>query len=779
VTLGGPGRGVLSLAVCLSALAAAPLSAAAVKIWVCDSASDFSAGEARGVSVSVDGTLYAGRALEKVEGVAEAVLFAAAEGKGGELFVGTGDSGRVLRVSGGGKPEVYATLPEHEVTALRFGPDGALYAGGSPGGRVYRIEKGKATLYYETGAQYVWALSFSGPVLYVGTGLPGEIHRVASAGKGERVHASSDPHVRALFSDARGRVWAGTSGSGLVLRLEPGGRVATIYDSGKPEITAITADRSGRVWAAAGSAEVPGGGGEPISVPSSPSPARTSRPSGSGDDDDRVHPEVTISVSSPRVAPSRGSQHGGYSSEVLVFDEGEPARAVWTGNDEVVFDLETDSDGHGVLAATGPRGKLYAITPETSSLVRTFDEKQVTFLAGGDVGTNASSAVYRASGSSAAGEYVSPVKDTGRTSRFGAFRWEGETPSGTDVVFSFRSGESSMPDTTWSDWSAWQGGGHTLKVDAPDGRFLQWRARLRSDGDRIARVRRTEVAYRNRNAAPVIDSLSALEPAEVLTRSGSSSGTNVLESTAQDEKGIFTSLEEPKNEGSPRRLLRKGFRTLQWKATDPDGDALTYELSFRPAGGTRWLPLRADLHETSYSFDSSSLPDGEYVFRVTASDGDALTYELSFRPAGGTRWLPLRADLHETSYSFDSSSLPDGEYVFRVTASDGDANPGEAKVATRDSSPVRVDNTPPALRETSNGGGFVEIEATDAASPILEADYSVDAKRWVRIEPKDGLSDSPHETYRIALPPEAKGAYVLVRVMDAARNVATLSIVAP
>jgi hypothetical protein len=247
--------------------------------------------------------------------------------------------------------------------------------------------------------------------------------------------------------------------------------VTTVYDSGKPEITSISADRSGRVWAAAGSAEVPGSGGEPISVPTSPSPTRASRPAGAGDEDDRNHPEVTVTVSSPRVAPSRGSQRGGYSSDVLLFEDGEPARTVWSGTEEVVFELAPDADGRGVVAATGPRGKLYAITPETSSLLRTFDEKQVTFLAGGDVGTNASSAVYRASGSSAAGEYVSPVKDTGRTSRFGAFRWEGDTPSGTDIVFSFRSGESSMPDTTWSDWSPWQGDSRTLRVDAPDGRF--------------------------------------------------------------------------------------------------------------------------------------------------------------------------------------------------------------------------------------------------------------------------------------------------------------------
>ena len=67
----------------------------------------------------------------------------------------------------------------------------------------------------------------------------------------------------------------------------------------------------------------------------------------------------------------------------------------------------------------------------------------------------------------------------------------------------------------------------------------------------------------------------------------------------------------------------------------------------------------------------------------------------------------------------------------------------------------------------------------DAASPILEAEYSLDAKKWMRIEPKDGLSDSPRESYVIRIAPEARGAYLLVRVTDASRNVAVASFVAP
>jgi hypothetical protein len=708
--------------------APSPMRAAAVKIWVTDTAAEFSQGEARGVSVAADGALVAGRSLAKIEGVSEAVLFVAAPGKSGDLFVGTGDSGRVLRVTAGGSVETWATLPEQEVTAVAYGPDGLVYAGGSPGGKVYKLENGKASLYYDTKAQYVWALAFAGPDLYVASGLPGEIHRVKKGGQGEPVHTTSDAHVRALFVDAAGRIWAGTSGSGLVLRIDKTGRVSTLYDSSKPEITSIAGDASGRVWVAAGAADLSSSSGEPISIPTATTSTKAARTGSPTDEDDRSKPEVTVSVSTPRLAPSRSGSRGGYSSEVLLFEEGEPARVVWSAAEEVVFDLARDETGAGVVAATGPKGKLYALLPDGAALVRTFDERQVTFVAGPDVGLNASTALYRRRPGGFVGEYVSPVKDTGRTSRYGAFRWDGDAPSGSRVEFAFRSGDSATPDATWSAWSNWESGAGSLPIAAPDARFLQWKLRVETDGTAVPRIRRTEAAYRNRNAAPVVESITAMEPSEVLSRS-SSGGSNVYESTAPDEKGIFTSLEESKSESSPRKLFRKGYRTVQWKATDPDSDSLSYDIEFRPASGSKWLVLRRDVRENAYSFDSTSLPDGEYVFRVTASDAEP--------------------------------------------------NPGDGKSTARESAPVRVDNTPPLIRGVSREKDVLEIDVTDAASPVSEAEYSLDARKWTRLEAQDGLADSPSETFVIRLPKGSGGAYLLVRVSDASRNAATASFAAP
>ncbi|HJW13724.1 MAG TPA: two-component regulator propeller domain-containing protein, partial [Thermoanaerobaculia bacterium] len=352
----------VGLVLLVLAAGAGPADGAATRIWVCDSAADFSTGEARGVSVAMDGTLVLSRESRRVDGVSEATLFVAVRDREGGILVGTGNEGKILRVTPAGKVETLATLPEREVTALALSPDGVLYAGGSPGGKIYRVENGKASLYYETKAQYVWALAFSGKSIYAATGIPGEIHRV-TAGKGERVHATRDAHVRSLYADARGRIWAGTSGSGLVLRIDPSGSVSTAYDSAKSEVTSITASRDGRIWVAAGSAEAPTSSQEPISAPQPLPTARPARQANAREGDEaQDKPEVTVTVSQPKLAPPKpGVRQGGYSSEVLLFEEGEPPRTVWTSPDELVFDLAPDGDSPAVLAATGPNGKLYRL----------------------------------------------------------------------------------------------------------------------------------------------------------------------------------------------------------------------------------------------------------------------------------------------------------------------------------------------------------------------------------------------------------------------------------
>ncbi|HEY7370014.1 MAG TPA: hypothetical protein VIA29_09005 [Thermoanaerobaculia bacterium] len=723
-------RGVLraAAAAAVSSMVCGLLSAAQARIWLSDTPADFSTGEARGVAVTVNGTLVLAPDATRLEAMTEATLFSAVRDPRGGVILGTGDAGKVLRVQSDGKVETLAVLPEKEVTSVAVSADGTIYAAGAPGGKLYRLEAGKPVLYYETKAQYVWALAVAGPTLWAGTGLPGEIHKIGAGGKGERVHASADAHIRTLAVDTQGRVWAGTAGSGLVLRLEPSGRVVTVYDSSKSEISSIATSPDGLVWASAVSSETPASSDQPVSAPQQVPGRRTSETRTAAQDENpggERKPEVTVTVSGPRLAPSRpGGRASGFSSELLLFEKDEPPRAVWTSGEEMVFDVLADS-GSAILG-TGPNGKVYRVSPQTWALERTLDEKQVTLVAGGGLGTNGASAWYRFTDGPRRGEFVSAVKDTGRTSRFGAFRVEAEVPAGASVDVAFRSGESSAPDTTWSPWSGWAGASADgSAIDAPAGRYLQWKLRLSGSASGGPVVRRVEAAYRNRNAAPVIESLTALDPTEVYARSAGG-GSNVFESSAPDEKGIFTSLEEPRSEAAPRKLHRLGYRTITWKGSD--------------------------------------------------SDGDTLEYDLEFKPVGGAKWLPLRKELKESFYSFDTSALPDGDYLFRLIVSDRASNTDDARTFERESTPVRIDNTPPVVKRLPSAKGRLAFEVSDARSPLAEVEYSIDAKEWKLAEPKDGLSDSLRESYDVPLDGASPGSFLLIRATDAARNTTATSL---
>jgi hypothetical protein len=189
--------------------------------------------------------------------------------------------------------------------------------------------------------------------------------------------------------------------------------------------------------------------------------------------------------------------------------------------------------------------------------------------------------------------------------------------------------------------------------------------------------------------------------------------------------------------GRTKPLWKQGFRTLRWSAADPNEDGLVYDLAFRPAD------------------DEKAAEAGE--------DG----------------WLTMAGDLQDDWYSFDATVLPDGVYRFRLRASDRPANdPESTLVVERISDPVVVDHAPPQLGEVRRDGGRLRVTVRDAASPLREAVYSIDAKEWKPVKAVDGLLDGRTETLLIE-PGEAieKGsALVLLRVTDASFNVTTFNL---
>ena len=726
-------RRSVALVTAMLALASAVPGAFAtqVKIFQTQSQPAFLAGTLEGLSVDPLGRLELAHRAERLTALAEPFLLSAAAHPDGWV-VGTGNAGRVLKVDREGRVTELFAAPEPEVFAVWADADGTVFAGTSPRGKVYRIAAGKpAEVFFEPGETYIWDLARGDDgSLLVATGTQGKLFRVDARGRGEVVYDSDDTHLRTLAPLPGGDLLVGTAGEGLVLRVTPKGEARTLYDATQPEVVALAPAAGGAVYAAVVASEA--SLVDPAKSPPSPASGSTAATGG------EATVVVTAEGESTAATGSRGFK--GPRSELLRLSPSGVVESLWTSEDETVYDLLWQGDR--LWVGTGLEGKLYSWDGAQMLLEKDIDERQVVTLVPGEHGpafasTNAA-AVYRmTAGTERSGTYTSAALDAGQVSRFGSFRWRGETPPGAAVRFSFRSGMSSEPDRTWSPWTEAREGRELSLGAVPAGRYLQWRAELRSGSDSPS-LWGAEASYRQENMDPKIDSFAALEPGQILVPANFNPSNQVFEPAHPNREGIFTTLEPASGDDDSRLkpLWKRGYRSLRWNASDPNGDRLAYELSFRPAGG----------------------------------DGSG----------GSAAWRPMAKDLAEDHYSFDATVLPDGVYRFRLTASDRPTNEEEgARTAFRVSEPVLVDHTGPVLVEARRDGAALLVTVRDELSPVREAVYSVDAAEWKPAPPTDGLLDGGAETLRLETHEGdggTAGPLLLLRVTDAAYNVVTFDL---
>jgi len=148
----------------------------------------------------------------------------------------------------------------------------------------------------------------------------------------------------------------------------------------------------------------------------------------------------------------------------------------------------------------------------------------------------------------------------------------------------------------WSPWSAAQNVGDSVALEAPAGRFLQYKLVFTSvDGKSSAAVHEVRLSYLTPNLPPRLTSVEAV------------------------------SKEKPAAGGSVSRSgdmppCKEYHRTIRWSAEDENEDALLYDVWIRPAGAASWVKTAKDLQETQWQWDTQTVADGRYEVKVEVSD---------------------------------------------------------------------------------------------------------------------------------------------------------------
>jgi hypothetical protein len=714
----------------LFALVPTSLFAAKVKTVTIATPGNYEKARLEQTVVSSQGSVRLARSLQPLplNGVLDAArIWDVIEDKAGNLYVATGDDGRIFKIALDGLVSVAFDTGDSQVLCLAAGGDGSVYAGTGPAGRIIRIDPaGKASVLNKGVASYVWALVFDDKAnsLYAATGPRGGVYRVGADGKAELFFQAKQDHILSLVRAPDGVFYAGTDRQGLVYRIDSHGKGYVLFQAPQSEVRCLqltgqalyvgtSSPSGGRPGTTAGKRQAD----SRLSMLDKPS-----RPEGQRVDEERKSPPkkppTDESASEDRSSSSRSdrserdsersssterasSPSGGENSVYRLGFDGS-VREVFREKGLVLSLLKLNDR---LYVGTGSQGQLFEeeeSTKERSEIAR-LDHGQIQrlfqrrdgsiLLAAGDPGKLYVLQDRYVNSGTVYGEAI----DAKLVSRWGAISWQADLPSGTKFSVAVRGGNVSEPDETWSEWSAPQSDPQTAVAGIRPARYLQFRLKFETSNSAVSPVlHNLTIRYATLNQAPEVTSLDV---------------PNLDSASAKDAKKL----------------------RIKWSATDANEDDLVFDIFVRKEGWKDWVRIEDGYPKTDYEWDTTTMPTGMYEVKVVASD----------RP---------------------------------------DNNEEDSLTGERISGPVAVAHEPPTvtlkLAKLDGNRAAFEASASSTLVRLSSASYSLDGGKWTNVYPTGGLFDSREAKFRFNSDGLEAGAHVLVlRVRDAAGNTANADVV--
>ena len=691
-------------------------------IWRQATMSEFAAGTLQNVAVTSLGDVRLSPSLAKVADTPASYIWAIQPDGKGTIYLATGDGGSIYKMDAAGKVSLFYKTGELEVTALALGPNGTLYAGTAPHGRVFRIAaSGVGSKIFTAQEKYITALVFdkahnrmiaatgggTGRVYALGDLALSSVQNSAAPSKigtagVSIVFTSPEPHILSLATDKAGVIYAGCAPDGVVYMITPDDKSSVFYDAVEPNISALETDSSGNVYA----------GTAPTGTVYRVAADGTAK---------RLLGRAAPGISCLK-ADGSDSIYASSGSTVYKINPDDTVQSFVAQADEQFLSLALDPTGNTVYAGTGTVGSVYKI------------------------------AANAASGTPLTGVFQSTIHDTGGKSRWGTLAWTADAPTGSSVALQTRTGDVERPDDSWSPWSASYSSPRGQTITSPSARFIQYQALLSGPALGVApKLREVSLFYLPRNRAPVVQ---VVKPA----------GGDALSKAAQ----------------------------LQWMAADPEKDTLAYDVSYSADGGKTWTPIKKRaLPSGSKAAKDTAAQSQANLDKVTnvppaikaqIAAQVAATAKASAVTAGTDSANKTAQNLKETSYSWDTTEVPDGTYQIQVIASDKPSNPVGALTGKSVSNPFLIANALPKLTLGTPALGTdksvtVQGTATTSLAFVRAVQGRADSGDYVAASADDGLFDSGSEAWTLVLPPLSSGSHKIeVQALDRAGNSVTQSV---
>jgi hypothetical protein len=707
-------------------------SAFAVKTeqWELKSPQDFMTGKLQRLIVTSDGQLRLGYDATKLGEFAKEIWCSAVD-RDGTIYFGTGSPADVYALGKDGRTTKLLEADSIAVTALTLDSRGNLYAATMPDGKIYKIStgnKGAGTkpeeAYCRLRAPYIWSLiTDKKDQIFAGTGPDGKVFHISPDGKVEEWFAAEDSNILSLALDANGALLAGGSDRGLLFRITEKGKGVVLHEFAEDEVKALAVNGDD-VYIGVNKQRV-----------KRPRGVAARRPSAAEFEDltQRLTGQFGAAVTAETSGPGRETPPEARLANLLagtlyvLHADGRVDRlANWS--DESILDVKVDGDGM-VLAGMSGKGRVYRVRNDQNwELLFAFEEQQALTLAMRDgklafVGTGNIGNGYGVDPQKARdGDFTSEVRDCRFLTTWGNLFWMG---SGA-ISVSTRTGNTALPDTTWSEWSEALKSS-PAKVTSPRARFIQVRAQLASASEPV--LKSLSLYYQMQNQKPEVLSVEVGEKPKPAEKPKSEPSADQKPGDGESSSGpsVTSDSESASKTEDARPKPANPVKEIRWRANDKDGDALVYRLYYQADGDDAWVPAFLDKPQ------------------------------------------------HKTEYSWDTESIPDGWYRIKVVASDEESNPaGEALTGEKVSDLVKVDNTRPQVLEVSYdaASGMLKGVARDNLSLIRYLEYSVDGGEWKFFAPKDGVFDSREEAFEVKIGPLAAGPhFIAVRATDEEGNV--------